>query len=71
MMGKFLVRDRRRGGPYQSCRPVCSIALMQAKLKEFFDRVGATNCLFEIRLGISGAYGRAIVSGLFRPRVLF
>ena len=48
---KFLVRDRRRGGPYQSCRPVCSIALMQAKLKEFFDRVGATNCLFEIRLG--------------------
>jgi hypothetical protein len=29
------------------------------------------NGLFEIRLGISGAYGRAIVNGLFRPRVLF
>ena len=26
-------------------------ALMQAKLKEFFDRAGATDCLFEIRLG--------------------
>jgi hypothetical protein len=29
------------------------------------------NGLFEIRLGISEAYGRAIVNGLFRPRVLF
>jgi hypothetical protein len=29
----------------------CSIALIQAKLKEFFDRAGATDCLFEIRLG--------------------
>ena len=67
----FCPRFERRSGPYQSCRPVCSIALIQAKLKEFFDRAGATDCLFEIRLGISGAYGRAIVNGLFRPRVLF
>jgi hypothetical protein len=34
---QFFVRDRRRSGSYQSCRPVCSIALIQAKLKEFFD----------------------------------
>ena len=30
---------------------------------------GATDCLFETS-GISGAHGRAIVNGLFRPRVL-
>jgi hypothetical protein len=48
---QLFVQVRRRSGPYQSCRPVCSIALIQAKLKEFFDRAGATDCLFEIRLG--------------------
>ena len=41
-----------------SCRRVCLIALIPAKLKEFFDRAGSTDRLFEIRL----AYLRSLSS---------